>query len=359
VIRGCMGLLVVCTLGCAGGGSSHHLDRAFAQEGVREARQGAPDLVAAAERARKRAAEAEARGDREGAEDHATRARLLLSAAVAEAERLRLEAERIDAERQARALEARALDAEQEREAVAQESRRLLAARLARDQASKAFEAAEEAETRRARRRGDDVQARYRDAARFLRDRARLVVAAAVSLGATADDGPAAKAAQALSASESTRDASRAVIEAERALQLALRALGEARARRDGPTEAEVASLVQTAGEMGLRVERSERGMRVAPPGRRWERRAIERLATLLASHPHGAVRVEGNVPGGGAAAERRAEARAKALATALERAGVSSKRMAVGTAPAPTGAPEVEVLLLAYDPATAPLPPR
>jgi hypothetical protein len=356
VTRGWSCLWLACALGCASGPQpSSHLARAFDHEGAAAARAHAPDLMAAAERAREQAVEAEGRGDLEAANDHATRARLLLAAAVSEGQRVQLEEARVAQEREARLLEARALEAERAREEAAQETRRELAAQVARAQAGKAFEAAEEAEARRFRR-GAEAQARYREAAAFLRDRARLVASAAVALGASAEQGPVREVEGAVATSEAAKDPVQAVIAAEGALHAALRALGAARARREGPTDAEVGSLVQTATEMGLVVERSERGVRLSPPQRTWAPGHVKRLAALLEAHPHGPVRVEGHLGGSGGAATRAAEARAKALAAALGRQGIDAERLQVGVGPASAGAADVAVLWLAYDPS---LPPR
>lgn len=352
-----VGLAVV--WGC--GGSTHtsaRLERTFAQEEVQAVRAQAPDLLAAAERARQQAEEAEARGDDDAAADHATRARLLLGAAVAEAKRLRLEAERVEAEREARTLEARALQAERDREEVAQRTRRALAAQVAREQAERAFAAAEEAEARRFRY-GARARARYREAAEVLRERARLVTAAAMTLGTPSNGNAIARVEDALATSEAADDPAQGLVAAERAFRAALRTLGVARAQRDGPTPEEVQSLVRTASEMGLDVDRADRGIRLAPPGRRWDKRALQHLASLLAAHPHGPVRVEGQRRRRNKAAERKAEARARRLAAALTKEEVPEDRMETGTAPAPADAPEVIVLLLAYDPATVSLPPK
>jgi hypothetical protein len=338
---------------------SAQLDRAFEQAQVKVARGRAPDLVAAAERARRDAAVAEQAGDEQAARDHATRARLLLGAAVAESERLKVEEARIEVERQARALVAQARAAERGREELARETRRTLSAQVASEQASRAFAAAEEAERRRFGRSPGEVEARYREAAGILRDRARLVAAAAVALGAAPEADALREMRKAIDGSAKSRDAAGAVGEAARAHRLALKALGEARARRGGPTPAEVGSLVRTAMEMGLRVERSERGLRIAPPARRWEGLPTRRLVSLLTAHPHGPVVVEGLAASSGAAVERQATARARALASALERGGILAERIQVSTTRASADAPEVEVVLLAYDPDGPAEPPR
>src|SRR5688572_14244282 len=95
-------------VGCGGATpSSAILVEAFGAPEARLARERAPDVFAAAERAREAAVRAEDRGDGDAAADHSTRARLLLAAAVAESDRIDLEERRLGAERrEQRAFEA-------------------------------------------------------------------------------------------------------------------------------------------------------------------------------------------------------------------------------------------------------------
>ncbi|MFW6051763.1 MAG: hypothetical protein ACODAU_11345, partial [Myxococcota bacterium] len=294
-----------------------------------------PDLAAAAERARREAERAARRGAEEEADDHATRARLLLAAAITEAERLEHEEARRDAERRARELEARALEAERERSRIVRRTRRRLAAQVAERQAERAFAHAAEVEQRHARWRGREAKARYREAAAALRERAHLLLAAAMAMGLEEDAVTAVRGR--IEASENERVPHVALAEAEEAVRAALGVLGEVRARREGPSEAEVATLWQTAREMGLKVQRSARGTVLAPRDGRWSSTARGRLVSLLKGHPHGPVHLEA-----------RAKVRGAALRDALVKQGLARERLEVR--PVGRDGP-IRVVLLAYVP--------
>ncbi|MFW5925762.1 MAG: hypothetical protein ACOCV4_06315 [Myxococcota bacterium] len=349
-MKGPRALLVAAALlaGCGGGkGPAARLEPVFERPDAVAARERTPDLMAAAERARSDAREAAKRGDADAAEDHATRSRLLVSAAVAESKRLDLEQERLEAERRARELETRARRAERERRRMAAETRRLLAARVARTQAEKAFAHAEAVELRHERRRGGEAASRHGRAAEVLRARAELLLSAARALGLEDAEAEAVEARIEQSAEQRTAHAE--LQAADEAVRAAMGALGDARAdRADHPSQAQIEGLWQMAAERGLQVVRTERGTVLRPSGARWSPVARKRLASLLEAHPHGPVRVEGRAPSTAGGAARRAQRGARVLVRALVGEGVPDGRL---EAEVIEGDGPVQVVLLAYAP--------
>lgn len=338
-------LLVVSSASCSGSPTRDDgLAELFEAEGPRAARTRAPDMLGAADRAREDAESARRRGDADAAADHATRARLLLTAAVAESERIALEERRL-------AIEARIeeLDAQAARDAVATreieaEVERLLASRLAQREARRMFEIASEDEPRRFRRVEDDRAQMHREAAAFLRTRASLLLAAAEALGA--EPASLIPARERVEEAGRVRDVTEQVTAAQDAFRAAQALLGAARARSEGPDADQRAALVRDAGEQGFEVEQVDRGLVVVVDGvfrgrgAQVEAASARRIAALLSAHPHGPVRVE--VMG-----ERRAAAaRAEALERALVAAGVPEAR--VGADPV-AGEPRVALVFVAY----------
>lgn len=318
------------------------------------ARERAPDMFAAAERARVEAIRARRRGDLRAARDHATRARLLLAAAVSEADRLALEERRLELEERARQLEEQAARDVRARLALQAEMGRRVAARVAARQAALAFEQAAEEEARRYRAQADERARMYREAADILLHRAELLSSAARALGADAT-----RISQVTDLIEETQrenDPARRLQRAQDAVGGALVALGEARASRDGPTADEAAALRETATQMGFEVEQRDRGLTVRVedvfggrgsrplPARRAR---LEQLAALLAAHPHGPVQV--HAFGAGRAARRLADARASALAESLARHGVTRDRLLPEGIVDDDGSRDAEVVFVAY----------
>lgn len=334
--------------GCGGPpGPAVHLTAVFQQPEVADARRMAPDLMAAADRARADAKRAAEHHDRAAAEDHATRARLLVAAAVAESTRLQLEKERLAAERKARALEAQARNDDQKREQLVRETRRMLAAQVAREQAVKSFADAAIVEERGAARRGGADRARHHEAAEVLRGRARLLLAAARALGL--GDDVAGPVEQQIEATAKVTPPSAELAQAEAAVEAALRALGKARASRPGPTPEEVQGAWEMATEMGFAVDRTDRGTVLRPASGRWSATMERRLASLLASQPAGPVRIEGRTDGRGRASERRARSRAARLEAALVRDGVAADRVDVAVVAGELAQADLQVVLVSY----------
>ena len=167
--------LIALSSACAATRSAAPADALAARFALADAQRAntlAPDLYARAERARAEAREAD---DESARKDHTVRARLLLDAAIAEADRIAAEREGAAADARAdrsveerAALERRRLDLEQ---AAARE----LAAQAARAEAERAL-----APATSAHRESDAERVK---AASFLCDRAALTLAGALALG--------------------------------------------------------------------------------------------------------------------------------------------------------------------------------
>ncbi len=190
------------------------------QKRVREL---APDLYLLADRARDQARASRQRGELRAALDQDARAELLEEAARVEAARIELEREGARAEQRAERALTRAARHRRETLPVEQETRLLVAARQAREEAKRVLGQA--AEQRRPPRRQPGPTTRSPDEAReFLLGRARLLLAAAVAMGA--QGGPVREAERAIQQavkakakpSASLRRAREALRAAERAL---------------------------------------------------------------------------------------------------------------------------------------------
>jgi hypothetical protein len=185
----------------------------------------------------------------------------------------------------------------------------------------------------------------YREAFALVVGRARLVLAAAVAVGA--DPEAAERIRTRLDELRIGRRPDAAMESADALLREANALLGSARARAAAqPSTDEVAALVAEATEAGFAVERLERGLVVTLPVRGNSARpgdgAIAALARLVAAHPHGPVRIEVTAP------NRRAQAQADALVGALTDAGAGRERLgATGI----EGAPRVDAVFVSYVP--------
>ncbi len=300
------------------------LNEVFGSARVAVARREAPDLYARAELARREAERAQARGDREAAQDHATRARLLLEAAIVEAERIALEGERLEALRIADEAATAAAAAEQARHELERERVHARAAALARAQMQEAWAQAAQEEARRFRRRSAELTAARRRAALALRDRARLVLAAARALGADA-----AQVEQvAATLPRPDGDPAQALEQAEQAYRAALAVLGAARATHP-VDEAVRASFLADAREHGFDAELRPEAAVLSLP-RRPTTAQLRALAALTAAYPHGPLRLRGPS--------------ASSLRARLVTAGVPSERLEVVR-----GSQKLELALPAY----------
>ena len=360
--------LAVVLLACGGAPPRPSLEgrRDLEAAGLEDARAAAPDLVGRAEAALRDAEAAEAEGDVAAARDHVTLARLAADAALLERERISSDEQRASLEREALALLEQAHADDEAAARVELEARRLAGARAAREELLRSLERAEVEEqrpTRRHRLTLDDAQA-MRTAARSLRERTRMLLAAASSLGAPASaladaDALVARSVEATDAAESLRLA-------DRAHDASRRALGVARASSPPSTE-RIASLLEAASADGLVARREERGVVIElanPFARGSDRlepaalRRVQRLAALLDAYPDGGVLIELDATTGDEALGRR---RAAAFAAALARPARIGDRAPIlfDTRGVPHPGDRVRVVLVAYaDPAltTAPV---
>lgn len=353
-------VLLLASCGGAGAGLTTDLrDRLGSPEG-HVARERAPDVVAEVEEALSAAEAAERAGDRDAAADHVTRARLLLDAAQAEAARIADEEERRRVEARVAEASERARRDEEAREALAIELRRAAAARAAREEAEQALALSERDEARPGRRVRVSLEEAQdlRRAAAALRARARLTVAAAQALGAPAEALTAVEAA--LQASEQARtDAVAALAAADRAHAEALRALGAARRSAEGPAPDAPRALSEAAQAAGFEVVSLPEGLALEADGLfagAAARARVERLATLLAAHPHGPVQVQAQVTATGRRGEQQALQRAETLRRALIAAGADPARLEAGALPAALAsdvpADRARLVFVAYAPA-------
>jgi hypothetical protein len=312
------------------------LDERFDTAEAEAARETAPDLYAAASRARIAAAHAEEAGRRDVAEDHSTRARLLLDAAIAEAERLALEEERLAVEAREAETELAHGRAVTRREEILLEVRRIEASRVAAAESAAAFERATEDEARRYRGRSDERAALHQAAAAVLARRAHLLLAAAQAQGAGTERITTVN--ELLERADEERNAAEKLQLTERAVRDALRALGEARQSRPAPTTDERAALIEEAEQVGFSVEQRDRGLTVivpnvfrgnvaAPTG--GGRRRMSRLAALIQAHPHGPVQIQAYGSGGTRARQRTSARRANWATRILSNEGVPQERLA------------------------------
>jgi hypothetical protein len=338
------------------------LRRELEASGLEQARPNAPDLVDAANDAAAAAERAEAAGDLTAARDHSTRARLLADAALAERERVAAEHERVELEGRALELEDEIVRNEREARAIEEDAARTAAVRAAREELARAFAVAEidEATTRRSGRVSLADEPEMRRAAIAIRERARILAAAAAAMGA---DAASVENVETLATrSASTAGPLESLSIAEDAYRAARAALGAARRARPGPTVEEIAAAVEAAETDGFRAVRLERGLGIeatdvfrpgsARPGTAGAGR-IARLAALLASHPHGAVTIEVDVAGSGEGATRLARDRGEWARRALVDAGVPAERVTHrppdATMPSPDPGERLRVVLVAY----------
>ncbi len=346
--------------GCGAAPPTSTLRALFDTAEAHSAARRAPDLFARAADARQRTLAAERAGDREAADDEATRAQLLLAAAIAESDRIAFENRRLAAEARAR----RAVQAARRDEVATAETLRQtelgMAAEVAAEQGGIAFARAVGDERRRYRTSREERDQMHRDAVAPTVRRARLALAAAVALGAGAADQ--AQVQRGIDQAGQATDPAAALEAAEDAVRAAYAALGRVRATRGAaPNRDEVAALVHDAGEAGFDVEQQDRGVVVTVPrafaGRstRPVSAAVARLAQLLAAHPHGPVRIEVSTTTGATASRPRlARARADALVAALTAAGAKPSRVtgaSVGDDPAGDTSGRVDAVFVAYAP--------
>lgn len=254
------------------------------------ARERAPDLLALAESARDEADAAWRAGQEAAAQDHETRARLLVGAAIAEADRVALDVRRQEAEAREEAAVAQANRDDAQRAELTRAQSRQLAADVALQEGRSALAQAERDEVRRARRHAPQTKQAHRIAATALARRARMTVAAARAMGAPETE------LMALLTSLEARptNPTEALALADRVHSEALGLLGGARSSRGRATAAELRSLVEAARAAGFEVRSLPRGVVLsdrALPGRgALSTGRATRLADIVRAHPHGEV---------------------------------------------------------------------
>jgi hypothetical protein len=317
------------------------------------------------------AEESEAQGLAIEADEHASRARAWAEVDLREREVVtleeqlgRLEAELLTTEAEASAAEHEAADRRAQSVAVAD-------ARAAEDELARALARAEadESAPRRARRVGLADGPVVRRMADVLADRARVLLAAAGSMGASPELVAATR--EVLESIESVDDPSARLVAADRAHGLARQALADARHRLGpSPRDEEIASLEEALDGQGFTALRDEHGLgaRVTDlfqgtglsPSARGR---LRHLAEIVMSHPAGPIvlAVEADAgPPAQAEATRRLEALRRAIVGESAREVVVSVLVEVrapgsATSTAPNAA---RVILPAYVP-QAPTPLR
>ncbi len=287
-------LPAILLLAC-GGSQSSTVDLAafFEAERVEQARREAPDLVASAEFARE---EAEHADDPNAAADHATRARLLLDAAVVEAERAALDRRRVVVLEAADVATVAAVAADDRRVLLQQRAARRRAAEVAREQMRVALEQAEIDEPRRLRGRTEAVTAARRDAARALLSRAQLLVAAARGLGAPSEGADEVEHELSDLAGRVRANAADSLGAVDEAHRHALALLGDA--RRAHPVAASsIDSLATAIRERGYDVDLRPEGLVLTGRllrGNRLDSGRVSAVAEIASAHPHGPIQVRG-----------------------------------------------------------------
>lgn len=305
--------------------------------------QRAPDLYARAMQARDEASklpeESPARGD------YASEARLWLEASIAEAERLTLSEKRLLVERELLSAEQALVQAERERAEATRAVEVLLAAEIAREEAQKALERAQQAPRLRPKLTRAEVVA----ASEALLARATLVHAALPSLGGDQAKLAALGSELAQARTALLKDPDAALDRAHALLDRTLAMLATLRARAGAASEAEAASLAEALREAGLRVTRGDRGLSAILEGAFAERTLksgarprLARICELTRAHPHGAVRAAVGSANNAVASARRNEVHAE-----LARGGCEAAR--VGVDVVALGSDDLEITWLAY----------
>ena len=241
------GLAIVIVAACVACGGAPRASTTLAADldalDLDAASQRAPDLAASARSAAADARAADDRGDPAAAADAATLSRLYAQAAVDESERLSASEARLLAEREMLEAETELHAIESARAGSTTELARLAAARTAREEGARALARAEIDEARPGRARQDSLSdaGEMRQAARAIRDRARLLSSAATTLGAASSS----DVEELIAQSESATAPLEAVRLADRAHGAARARLAAARRARGGVDAARIASLAE------------------------------------------------------------------------------------------------------------------
>ena len=344
--------LIVCALIGCGAGIDHtrstRLQRDLEAVDLAAQREHAGDFASRADLAREAAIASENEADLIAADEYASIAR-------AWAEAARAENERRTHEQALREVDAELLRVESELTAHAQaaiereaEATRAATQRATREEVARALLRAEtdEAVPRRARHVGLGTPADVAPLADALLDRTRLLLAASEALGAPHES----PARTALTEAAALRMPSERLNAASHAHDLAQLSLAQTRRATEGPSNAEIGSLeealtaqnfspLRDAHGLGTEFSEAFEGTRlrasIAP--------RVRRLATLLASHPHGGIFLLVECAAG---SEAQAQPQAQAMSTLLTSNGAREVRVEVIASPSPG---RVRITLPAY----------
>ncbi len=278
-------LFVIAIAACAGSQSARKPDVLFATPEAELAREHAPDLHARAESAWAHASDAQRRKDEQAADDYRTESRLLLVAAVAEAERIQLDRRRTE------------LQGEEERWAKQlardQEASAAVARDISRHEANAI--ALREAERLAALTESTTVSAATLDA---VLTRVRLNLALAEALGATGE--------QLLPLRERADFVTRKRPNSARIAESLLRdseiLVGQTRADWPEPRPGASTALVETASVTGFAADRLGsavliRSERFFGSNGQVSNATVRRFIGLLEAFPHGPVACQVAVP--------------------------------------------------------------
>lgn len=292
-----VGLLIV--VGCgASFGAAGTVGEGLTKEELERAKNHAPDLVSAAEDELASANRASEAGDDEGSDHHRTYARLIMSAAVAEADRIEVAEVRAQTERELLTVESSLAGDAQRTTQLEQEITRLeaqvVAARTVREM--RALAAEDEARRYRAR---ESEQARLRTEAATIvaRQSELLLVAIELLAGERAEslDVPAKMSEVQAVLSEARRAAvpQESLGLAQRAYAMAQALAGRVRsALADAPSLDETRSLMNAAVRAGFAAELQDDAVILKFDSTTLAPRDRARLQGLLSAHPFGPVQV-------------------------------------------------------------------
>lgn len=344
--------LILCALVGCGAGIDHtrstRLQRDLDAVDLSAQREHAGDFASRADQAREAAIASENEADLVAADEYASIAR-------AWAEAARAENERRTHEQALREVDAELLRVESELAAHAHaaierevEATRAATQRATREEVARALLRAEtdEAVPRRARHVGLGTPADVAPLADALLDRTRLLLAASEALGAPHES----PARTALTEAAALRMPGERLNAASHAHDLAQLSLAQARRATEGPSNAEIGSLEEALTAQSFAPLRDAHGLGTeltdAFEGARLRASItprVRRLATLLASHPHGGIFLLVECAAG---SEAEAQRQAQAMSTLLTSNGAREVRVEVTASSSPG---RVRITLPAY----------
>ena len=344
--------LILCALVGCGAGIDHtrstRLQRDLEAADLAAQREHAEYFASRADRAHEAAIASENEADLIAADEYASIARAWAEAARAESERRAHEQALSEVDAQLLRVEselAAHAHAAIEREA---EATRAATQRATREEVARALLRAEtdEAVPRRARHVGLGTPSDVAPLANALLDRTRLLLAASEALGAPRES----SARTALNEATALRIPGERLTAASHAHDLAQLSLAQARRATAGPSNAEIGSLEEALTAQNFAPLRDAHGLGTELSGvfegarlRASIASRVRRLATLLASHPHGGIFVLIECATG---SEALAQRQAQAMSTALTSNGPREVHVEVI---ASSSAGRVRVTLPAY----------